>query len=136
MATITIDARDIIIDAATAKAGAVAKLTVKAVKDSTDPKTGEVTEVAGSFKATADAVEAAKVVDQTVTLSVDEDEDVPVIYSGVDVNNDGITDDSDHLSLEVTLKETAKSSLDVKKAFNLDLPEGVYVTDVKVKKDR
>ena len=82
----------------------------------------------------ADAVEAAKVVDQTVTLSVDEDDDVPVIYSGVDVNNDGITDDSDHLSLEVTLKETAKSSLDVKKAFNLDLPEGVYVTDVKVKK--
>lgn len=123
--TLTIDAADIIIDAADAKVGAVAKLTVKALADNT---------VSGSFKATADAVEAAKVVDQTVTLSVDEDEDVPVIYSGVDVNNDGITDDSDHLSLEVTLKETAKSSLDVKKAFNLDLPEGVYVTDVKVKK--
>ena len=123
--TLTIDAAAIIIDAADAKVGAVAKLTVKALADET---------VSGSFKATADAVEAAKVVDQTVTLSVDEDEDVPVIYSGVDVNNDGITDDSDHLSLEVTLKETAKSSLDVKKAFNLDLPEGVYVTDVKVKK--
>lgn len=123
--TLTIDAAAIIIDAADAKVGAVAKLTVKALADKTVP---------GSFKATADAVEAAKVVDQTVTLSVDEDEDVPVIYSGVDVNNDGITDDSDHLSLEVTLKETAKSSLDVKKAFNLDLPEGVYVTDVKVKK--
>lgn len=123
--TLTIDAAAIIIDAADAKVGAVAKLTVKALADNT---------VSGSFKATADAVEAAKVVDQTVTLSVDEDEDVPVIYSGVDVNNDGITDDSDHLSLEVTLKETAKSSLDVKKAFNLDLPEGVYVTDVKVKK--
>lgn len=123
--TLTIDAAAIIIDAADAKVGAVAKLTVKALADKT---------VSGSFKATADAVEAAKVVDQTVTLSVDEDEDVPVIYSGVDVNNDGITDDSDHLSLEVTLKETAKSSLDVKKAFNLDLPEGVYVTDVEVKK--
>ena len=123
--TLTIDAAAIIIDAADAKVGAVAKLTVKALAN---------TSVAGTFKATADAVEAAKVVDQTVTLSVDEDEDVPVIYSGVDVNNDGITDDSDHLSLEVTLKETAKSSLDVKKAFNLDLPEGVYVTDVKVKK--
>lgn len=123
--TLTIDAAAIIIDAADAKVGAVAKLTVKALADNT---------VSGSFKATADAVEAAKVVDQTVTLSVDEDEDVPVIYSGVDVNNDGITDDSDHLSLEVTLKETAKSALDVKKAFNLDLPEGVYVTDVKVKK--
>ena len=123
--TLTIDAAAIIIDAADAKVGAVAKLTVKALADKT---------VSDSFKATADAVEAAKVVDQTVTLSVDEDEDVPVIYSGVDVNNDGIADDSDHLSLEVTLKETAKSSLDVKKAFNLDLPEGVYVTDVKVKK--
>lgn len=123
--TLTINAKDIIIDAADAKVGAVAKLTVKAMAN---------TSVTGTFKATADAVEAAKVVDQTVTLSVDEDDDVPVIYSGVDVNNDGITDDSDHLSLEVTLKETAKSSLDVKKAFNLDLPEGVYVTDVKVKK--
>ena len=123
--TLTINAADIIIDAADAKVGAVAKLTVKALAN---------TAVSGTFKATADAVEAAKVVDQTVTLSVDEDEDVPVIYSGVDVNNDGITDDSDHISLEVTLKETAKSSLDVKKAFNLDLPEGVYVTDVKVKK--
>ena len=123
--TLTINAKDIIIDAADAKVGAVAKLTVKAMAN---------TSVPGTFKATADAVEAAKVVDQTVTLSVDEDDDVPVIYSGVDVNNDGITDDSDHLSLEVTLKETAKSSLDVKKAFNLDLPEGVYVTDVKVKK--
>lgn len=123
--TLTINAADIIIDAADAKVGTVAKLTVKALAN---------TAVSGTFKATADAVEAAKVVDQTVTLSVDEDEDVPVIYSGVDVNNDGITDDSDHLSMEVTLKETAKSSLNVKKAFTMDLPEGVYVTDVKVKK--
>lgn len=121
--TLTIDAAAIIVDAATAKAGAVAKLTVKALKDG--PNT---------FKATADAVEAAKVVDQTVTLSVDEDEDVPVIYSGVDVDNDGITDDSDHKSLEITLKESAKSALDVKKAFTLGLPEGVYVTDVQLKK--
>lgn len=123
--TLTINAADIIIDAADAKVGAVAKLTVKALAN---------TAVSGTFKATADAVEAAKVVDQTVTLSVDEDEDVPVIYSGVDVDNSGITDDSDHLSMEVTLKETAKSSLNVKKAFTMDLPEGVYVTDVKVKK--
>ncbi len=121
--TLTIDAAAIIVDAATAKAGAVAKLTVKALKDGTN-----------TFKATADAVEAAKVVDQTVTLSVDKDEDVPVIYSGVDVDNDGITDDSDHKSLEITLKESAKSALDVKKAFTLGLPEGVYVTDIQLKK--
>lgn len=124
-----IDADNIGIEAVSAKAGAVAKLTVKALGGNANGSA-----LAGSFKATADAVEVAKVVDQTVTLSVDEDEDVPVIYSGVDVDNNGITDDSDHLSLEVTLKETAKSSLDVKKAFTLDLPEGVYVTDVKLKK--
>lgn len=105
-----------------AKAGAEAKLTVKAVK-TTD---------ANTFTATADAVVVAKVVDNTVTLSVDEDEDVPVIYSGVDANNYGITDDSDHKSLEVTIKESAKGALDVKKEIELGLPEGVYVTEVKV----
>lgn len=120
---IVIDKDDIEIDAVSAKAGAVAKLTVKALADK---------KVDGSFKATADAVEAVKVVDNAVTLSVDEDEDVPVIYSGVNVDNYGITDDSDHESLEITLKESAKGALDVKKAFTLTLPEGVYATDVDV----
>lgn len=122
-------AGNIEIDAVSAKAGAVAKLTVKALND-----TNATPAVPGTFQATADAVEVAKVVDSSVTLSVDEDEDVPVIYSGVDVDNHGITDDSDHLSLEVTLKESAKGSLDVKKAFTMELPEGVYVTDVQAKK--
>ncbi len=120
---IVIDKDDIEIDAVSAKSGAVAKLTVKAIATKGNDDT---------FKATADAVEAVKVVDNTVTLSVDEDEDVPVIYSGVDVNNYGITDDSDHESLEVTLKESAKGALDVKKSFTLTLPEGVYATDVEV----
>ena len=52
------------------------------------------------------SVEAIKVVDFNVVMSVDEDEDVPVIYSGVNVDNTGITDDSDHETLEVTLEET------------------------------
>lgn len=120
---IVIDKDDIEIDAVSAKSGAVAKLTVKAIATEGNDDT---------FKATADAVEAVKVVDNTVTLSVDEDEDVPVIYSGVNVNNYGITDDSDHESLEVTLKESAKGALDVKKSFTLTLPEGVYATNVEV----
>ncbi len=120
---IVIDKDDIEIDAVSAKSGAVAKLTVKAIATDGNDDT---------FKATADAVEAVKVVDNTVTLSVDEDEDVPVIYSGVNVNNYGITDDSDHESLEVTLKESAKGALDVKKSFTLTLPEGVYATNVEV----
>lgn len=120
---IVIDKDDIEIDAVSAKAGAVAKLTVKALVNNKIDKT---------FKATADAVEAVKVVDNAVTLSVDEDEDVPVIYSGVNVDNYGITDDSDHESLEITLKESAKGALDVKKSFTLTLPEGVYATDVDV----
>ena len=118
---ITVAKASVEIDAVSAKVGDVAKITVKAKDNVTD-----------AFKATADAVEAVKVVGDTVTMSVDEDEDLPVIYSGVNVNNDGITDDSDHVSLKVTLKESVKEALDEKKAFTLTLPEGVYATDVNV----
>lgn len=142
--TITIKADAMVIDANTAKAGTECKLTVKAVR----PSYGEVTKngvvaestgtatdlVKDTFSDTAEAVVVAKVVDNTVTLSVDEDDDVPVIYSGVNVANYGITDDSDHVSLEVTLKESAAGALDVKKAIDLDLPDGVYVTDVELTK--
>lgn len=117
---ITIKAADMEISADSAKVDAVATLTVKALKDK---------DITGTFAATA-TVEVAKVIDMKVVMSVDEDEDVPVIYSGVDVKNTGITDDSDHLSLEVTLKETFAGAWNVKKAFSLELPEGVYVTDV------
>ena len=142
--TITIKADAMVIDANTAKAGTECKLTVKAVRPSYEEvkKNGVVVESTGTatdlvkdtFSDTAEAVVVAKVVDNTVTLSVDEDDDVPVIYSGVNVANYGITDDSDHVSLEVTLKESAAGALDVKKAIDLDLPDGVYVTDVDLTK--
>lgn len=122
--TITIATSDVKIDAVDAKVGAVAKITVKAKTSK-----GSNNKIIG-FSATADAVEAAKVVGDVVTLSVDEDEDLPVIYSGVDVDNNGITDDSDHKSLEITLKESVKEAFDSKKAFTMTLPEGVYVTKV------
>ena len=139
--TITIKADDMVIDANTAKAGAECKLTVKAVRASYE-ETGVIVPtgatktdlVKDTFSDTAEAVVVVKVVDNTVTLSVDEDDDVPVIYSGVNVANYGITDDSDHVSLEVTLKESAAGALDVKKAIDLDLPDGVYVTDVDLTK--
>lgn len=120
--TVASDAIEVVADSA--KAGAECKLTVKAVKT-----------VTGTFADTADAVVIAKVVNNAVTLSVDEDEDLPVIYSGVNVNNYGITDDSDHVSLEVTIKESAAGALDVKKAIDLDLPDGVYVANVDVTND-
>ena len=63
-------------------------------------------------------------------MTVDEDEDVPVIYSGVNVDNDGITDDSDHEGLEVTLKETFAGAWNNSKDFTLSVPEGVYIVDV------
>lgn len=139
--TITIKADDMVIDANTAKAGAECKLTVKAVRASyketgvTVPTGATETDlVKDTFSDTAEAVVVVKVVDNTVTLSVDEDDDVPVIYSGVNVANYGITDDSDHESLEVTIKESAAGALDVKKAIDLDLPDGVYVTDVELTK--
>ena len=76
------------------------------------------------------SVEAIKVVDYTVTMSVDKDEDVPVIYSGVSVDNKGITDDSDHESLEVTIEESFAGAWNNSKDFTLSVPEGVYITDV------
>ena len=76
------------------------------------------------------SVEVAKVVDYTVSMTVDEDEDVPVIYSGVNVDNKGITDDSDHQSVEVTIEESFAGAWNNSKDFTLSVPEGVYITDV------
>lgn len=78
------------------------------------------------------SIEVATVVDYAVSMSVDEDEYVPVIYSGVDVDNTGITDDSDHESLEVSIDETFAGAWDNSKKFTLSLPEGVYAADVDV----
>ena len=78
------------------------------------------------------SIEVATVVDYAVSMSVDEDEDVPVIYSGVDVDNTGLTDDSDHESLEVSIDETFAGAWDNSKKFTLSLPEGVYAADVDV----
>lgn len=118
--TITIKAADMVISAESAKVGAECKLTVKAVET-----------VDGTFSDTADAVVVAKVVADEIKVSVDEDEDLPVIYSGVNVKNNGITDDSDHEALEVTIEEPTAGSLDAKKELTMELPDGVYVTDVK-----
>ena len=104
------------IEATSAKSGAVATITVK------------------SSNWDSATVEVAKVVDYKVSLTVDEDEDVPVIYSGVNVDNYGITDDSDHVSLEVTAEETFPGAWSMRKGFNFELPEGVYVTDIDVTK--
>lgn len=119
--TITIPAAKMVISAESAKIGTECKLTVKAVRG--DNKEG--------FDDTADAIVIAKVVADAITVTVDEDEDLPVIYSGVNVANEGITDDSDHEALEVTLEEPTAGTLDAKKALTMELPEGVYVTDVK-----
>ncbi|MCQ4935478.1 copper amine oxidase N-terminal domain-containing protein [Anaerotignum propionicum] len=102
------------VEATTAKSGAVATITAR------------------SNNMDSASCEVAKVVDYKVSLTVDADEDVPVIYSGVDKENTGITDDSDHLSLEVTAKESFPGAWSMRQGFNFNLPEGVYVTDVKV----
>lgn len=118
--TITIKAADLVISAESAKVDAECKLTVKAVKNGS-----------AGFSDTADAIVVAKVVADAITVSVDEDEDLPVIYSGVNVKNEGITDDSDHEALEVTLEEPTAGTLDAKKELTMELPDGVYVTNVK-----
>ena len=101
------------VEAVSAKAGATGKVKIA---------------LTGSDSVT---VEAIKVVDYTVVMSVDEDDDVPVIYSGVNVDNKGITDDSDHESLEVTIEESFAGAWNNSKDFTLSVPEGVYITAVK-----
>ena len=100
------------VEATSAKAGAVA--TLKVYADGNDTV----------------SVEVAKVVDSAVVLSVDKDADVPVIYSGVNVKNVGITSSSDHEALEVTVKETFPGAWNNAKDFTFKLPQGVYIADV------
>ena len=75
-------------------------------------------------------VEVATVVDYKVVMSVDEDEDVPVFYNGVDSNNTGLTVDDDHEALLVTIEETFAGAWSNHKEWTLTMPEGVHVVDV------
>lgn len=113
----------------------VTEITIKGIEvEAASAKSGSTATIKATCKGYDSAsVEVAKVVDYKVVLSVDEDEDLPVIYSGVDVDNTGITDDSDHWSVEVTAEETFPGAWSFRKGFNFELPEGVYVTDVEVK---
>ena len=113
------------IEAVDAKVGTIGTITVKV-------KEGDATD---AWKATAEAVDAVEVIGEGVVLSVDEDEDVPEIWSGVDTENTGLTVDDSHDSLEVTIEETVKGALDVKDDLTLTLTEGVFVTEVKVTGD-
>lgn len=117
--------------------GDVDELTIIGIKvEATSAKEGATATIKVSATGNDSvSVEVATVVDYAVSMSVDEDEDVPVIYSGVDVDNTGITDDSDHESLEVTIEETFAGAWDNAKKFTLTLPEGVYAADVDVVAD-
>lgn len=114
---------------------AVDEITVKGIEiEAVSAKTGAVASITAKASNNDSAVvEVAKVVDYKVNFTVDKDEDVPVIYSGTNVGNAGLTDDSEHWSLEVTAKESFQGAWSMRQGFNLNLPAGVYVTDVKVK---
>ena len=107
----------------------VEEITIKDIEiESVTAREGDVASIRITAKDYTDAsVDVLKVIDADVTISVDEDEDIPVIYSGVGVDNYGLTDDSDHLSLDITLEESFPGAWDTKKAFRLQLPSGVYV---------
>ncbi|MBM6829062.1 hypothetical protein H9X85_05675 [Anaerotignum lactatifermentans] len=110
------------------------KITVKGIEiEATSASTGDIATItvkAGTMDKVK--VEVAEVVDYEVVMSVDEDEDVPVIYSGVDADNTGITDDSDHETLEITLEESFPGAWSSRQGFTITIPEGVYVTDVEI----
>ncbi|WP_304508726.1 copper amine oxidase N-terminal domain-containing protein [Anaerotignum sp.] len=119
---------------ATFTAPSADEFTLTGIKvEATTANVGDVATIKVTAKNVGTAsVEVAKVVDYKVTLSVDEDEDIPVIYSGTDVNNTGLTDDSDHMTLEVTAEESFPGAWSMRQGFDFTLPEGVYVTDVDV----
>lgn len=77
----------------------------------------------------SDAIDVAKVIADEVKMTVDEDEDIPVIYSGTNKNNSGLNTSNSHDALTVTIEETAVDSWYTKDKWRLILPDGVYVTD-------
>ena len=103
---------DLLIEATEAKAGTTAVLTISTL-DWTEAK-----------------VNVAKVVNSQVVLSVEQDEDAPVMYSGVDTEETGLTAGSTHESMKVTLEESYPGAWSGRAGFTMELPEGVYVTDV------
>jgi len=131
-ASFTIDAEDIEIEATTAKAGAECVMTVKALKDT--KYDGDYIDRDGTFNAKT-TVKVLDVVDYKVIMSVDADEDTPVMWNGVNAANAGLTADADeHWSAEVTIEETFPGAWGMRKGFELNLPAGVYVTNVEVLK--
>ena len=134
---VSYDDDEIIITVDSNISGEVDELTIIGIQvEATSAKEGSTATIKVSASGNDSvSVEVATVVDYAVSMSVDEDEDVPVIYSGVDVDNTGITDDSDHESLEVTIEETFAGAWDNSKKFTLSLPEGVYAADVDVVTD-
>ena len=120
--TITLNATDV------SNITAASKLVLSGIElDAADAKEGAVATlkiyVPGND---SQSVEVAKVIGNAVTISVDEDADVPVFYSGTDLDNTGITNYKEHKSLEVTIKETFPGAWNVAKDWTLTLPEGVY----------
>lgn len=78
----------------------------------------------------SDTIDVAKVIADEVQISVDGDADIPVIYSGTDTNNTGLTTNEDHKALAVTIEGTSSDAWDAAKKWTLTLPEGVYVSNI------
>ncbi len=77
----------------------------------------------------AATIDVAKVVGSEVKVTIDEDEDIPVIYSGTDSEYTNLDCSDSHDALTVTIEEMTAGSWDTKDAWSLTLPKGVYVTD-------
>lgn len=94
-------------------------------------KPGDIATLTASCKGyESDSDEVAEVIATAVILSVDEDEDIPAFYSGTDPDDRGLTSEKNHKSLSVTIAETTPDAWDTVDAWNLTLPEGIYVTDM------
>lgn len=74
-------------------------------------------------------IDVAKVIGEDIEVTIDENKDIPVIYSGTDSDYKNLNYNESHNALTVTIEETAPGSWDAKDKWSLALPEGVYVTN-------
>ncbi len=130
-----IDTDEFTVEIATVDGAAASEFSVEDIKiEATTAKEGDVATVR-IFSTGMDTVslEVATVVDYTVSLSVDRDLSVPVMYNSVDTKSTGLNISEDNnTSLEVTIEESFPGAWSMRDGFQFTLPEGVFVTDVNV----
>lgn len=105
----------------------IKNMVVEALEGTKVGTIGKIEVSSKGYKSATD--EAVVVIKDEVVMSVDDDFDVPKMYSGTDSNNTGLDTYQSHEALTVTIEETVVNAWDLRGGWTLELPKGVYVTD-------